>query len=87
MTNSKNTYNSLNNETLSTMRLVFSVALIGMMSAFTHGYYLGVKPMSLPQVAKLSEKELETHTGTDYSSDRPVADPRHIRGIRRAEET
>lgn len=70
------------------MRLIFGVALVGIMAGATHGFYLGAKPMSLHQVATASRHELETHTGTDYRSDANsiMVDPRHVRGIRRTDD-
>lgn len=81
--NSKNRLSSLHS-----MRLIFGVALVGIMAGATHGFYLGVKPMSLHQVATVSRHELETHTGTDYRSDANsiMVDPRHVRGIRRTDD-
>lgn len=81
--NSKNRLSSLHS-----MRLIFGVALVGIMAGATHGFYLGAKPMSLHQVATASRHELETHTGTDYRSDANsiMVDPRHVRGIRRTDD-
>lgn len=81
--NSKNRLPSLHS-----MRLIFGVALVGIMAGATHGFYLGEKPMSLHQVATASRHELETHTGTDYRSDASsiMVDPRHVRGIRRTDD-
>ena len=73
---------------LRSMRLVFGIAMVGIMAGATHGFYLGAKPMSLHQVTSASRRELETHTGTDYRNDANsiMVDPRHVRGIRRTDD-
>ena len=80
-----NTY-SLDNSHLGQLRLIFSLALLGMTIGLTNGCYLGAKTMTPVQIVTKSRHDLETHTGTDYSQERIVADPKRLREIHRLKE-
>ena len=88
-----NTNNSIktfaNHNTLHQIRLVISTALVGTLASFTHGFYLGIHPMTTTEIAVASKRELETHTGIDYydAHHQPITtEPRRVREPRRASE-
>ena len=72
-------YHNLIHET----RLVFGVALTGIMASLTHNFYLNIRPVSLARLTDKAISELETHQDDSYNTNQYVADPRHVRGIRR----
>ena len=89
MNTNKNSKHHLNRNTLHEVRLVISAALVGTLASFTHGFYLGIHPMTVSEVAIASKKELETHTGIDYydAHHQPITtEPRRVREPRRATE-
>ena len=69
-------------------RLVVGVALFGLIASFTHGFYLGLRPIPVNRMTALATRDLEKHGDDSHNSsgDLPPADPRHIRGIKRAED-
>lgn len=89
MNTNKNSKHRPNRNTLHEVRLVISAALVGTLASFTHGFYLGIHPMTVSEVAIASKKELETHTGIDYydAHHQPITtEPRRVREPRRAAE-
>lgn len=89
MNTNKNSKYYINRNTLHEVRLVISATLVGTLASFTHGFYLGIHPMTVSEVAIASKKELETHTGIDYydAHHQPITtEPRRVREPRRATE-
>ena len=76
--------NHHNAKILPTMRLVLSLAILGMVSSMTHTFYLDHQPVELSDVAKMHRSELETHTGSEYQPTHSITDPRRLRGPRRS---
>ena len=79
MTTYTNTLTSINYKILSITQLVVSLAIVGIMSSLTHTFYLDHHPVTVNDLAKLHKRELETHSGGEYTVINHIRDPRHRR--------
>lgn len=86
MTTENQINTTTNHEIIRIARLVFGLVLVGIMSSLTHTFYLDHRPVELIELARMHRSELETHSHSDIPVTQEVADPRHIRSLRRAHE-
>lgn len=70
---------------LAWIRTIFSLAFVGVMLTFTHGAFMA-KPRNLSyrEFGISAKEDLHTHDG-DTTVNYVIADPRHIKGIKRSD--
>lgn len=73
-------------QSLEAVRLVFSLALVGILLTLTHGCYLRpARAYTMEDIEAKSLSDIKTHSDITLCSGDVFADPRRIKGIKRSD--